>query len=101
MRLKTPLIFLGKKQKGRYKDGTRFLHNPNSKQTIADVYVDYPVTLAHILSRTASLYDQAGAVSPIAGYGRWITRLALVESKGTFLQAVSDQTKTLFIDYLW
>ena len=40
MRLKTPLIFLGKKQKGRYKDGTRFLDNPHSKQTIADFYVD-------------------------------------------------------------
>ena len=101
MRLKTPLIFLGKKQKGRYKEGTSFLHNPKSKQDIAAFYENYPVTLAHILSRTASLYDQAGAISPIAGYGRWITRLALEESKAVFLQPVSHTIKVLFIDYLW
>jgi hypothetical protein len=101
MRLKTPLIFLGKKQKGRYKEGTSFLCKPNSKQDIATLYETYPVTLAHILSRTASLYDQAGVVSPIAGYGQWITRLALEESKATFLQPVSHPTKKLFIDYLW
>ena len=50
--------------KGRYKDGTRFLHNPNSKQTIADFYVDYPVTLAHILSRTTSLMTKQEQCHP-------------------------------------
>ena len=101
MRLKVPVIYLGKKQKGRYKEGSIFLRDPESRQDIQNFYEHYPVTLAHILSRTASLYDQAGAISPIAGYGRWITRLALEESKATFLQPVSDKIKALFVDYLW
>ena len=97
MRLKTSLIFLGKKHKGRYKEGALFLPDPKSKQDIVSFYENYPVTLAHILSRTAFLYDQAGAISPIAGYGRWITRLALLESKASFLQPVSTKIKELFI----
>ena len=101
MRLKTPLIFLGKKHKGRYKEGALFLPDPKSKQDIVSFYENYPMTLAHNLRREASLYDQAGAISPIAGYGRWITRLALIESKASFLQPVSTKIKELFIDYLW
>ena len=101
MRLKIPIIYLGKKQKGRYKDGSIFLHNPKSKKDIQNFYKHFPLTLAHILSRTASLYDQSGAIAPIAGYGRWITRLALEETKATFLDKVSDKIKALFVDYLW
>ena len=67
MRLKVPQIFQGRKQKGKYKPGTIFLDNPVSKLSISTFYTDYPVTLAHILSRTAALYDQAGAISPISG----------------------------------
>ena len=57
MRLKVPQIFQGRKQKGKFKPGTVFLDNPDSKSSISSFYTDYHVTLAHILSRTASLYD--------------------------------------------
>ena len=64
MRLNIPVIYQGRKKKGRYEDGSIFLKDPKSKQEIADFYQPYPVTLAHILSRTASLYDQSGAIAP-------------------------------------
>ena len=101
LRLNTPIIYLGKKKKGRYEEGTIFLRNPESKQEITIFYEPFTVTLAHILSRTSSLYDQSGAIAPIAGYGRWITRLALIETKANFLRPVSPKTKDLFVDYLW
>ena len=88
-RLNVPLIFQGKKIKGRYKEGTTFLKSPESKADIEAFYTDFKINLAHILSRSTALYDQTGSAAPLMGYGRWLTRLALVESKGVFLFPVS------------
>ena len=100
-RLNVPIIFQGKKIKGRYKEGTNFLKSPESKPDIEAFYSDYKINLAHILSRSTALYDQTGSAAPLMGYGRWITRLALVESKGVFLLPVSKWIRELFIDSLW
>ena len=100
-RLNVPLIFKGKKIKGRYKEGTTFLQSPQTKADIEAFYTDFKINLTHILSRSTALYDQTGSAAPLMGYGRWITRLALVESKGVFLLPVSKWIRDLFLDFLW
>jgi hypothetical protein len=99
--LKTPRIFQGKLKKGRFLPGTIFLDSPQSKQEIQAFYKQYPVTLAHILSRTSMVYDQTGSVAPLAGYGRWITRQALIQTEGVFTKQVSETIKQLFLDFIY
>ena len=55
----------------------------------------------HIISRVAMIYDQTGSVSPLAGYGNYITRLALIETKGDVTMAVSDDTREKCLDFLY
>ena len=59
--LHTPPIFQGIKVKGRFRKGPTFLLNSTTKEEVADFYKDFQVTLAHILSKTAALYNQSGA----------------------------------------
>ena len=80
--LNIPTIYQGKKSKGRFKQGTRFLSESTTKDEISNFYDEFPLTLAHILSRTASLYDLSGVASPLAGYGRHITRNAMLATGG-------------------
>jgi hypothetical protein len=98
--LNIPTIFQGRKTKGRFRNGTKFLTGSNTKQEILDFYDGFPVTLAHILSRTASLYDLSGVASPLAGYGRYITRNALLVTGGVLHEQVNAEVKLQFVDYL-
>jgi hypothetical protein len=54
--LNIPTIYQGRKTKGRFRNGTKFLTGSNTKREILNFYDGFPVTLAHVLSRTASLY---------------------------------------------
>ena len=43
----------------KFRTGTTFLTDSITKDKISTFYKDFPLTLAHIRSRTASLYDQS------------------------------------------
>ena len=98
--LKTPTIFIGKNRKGKFEEGTRFLINHETEEEVAEFYKGEPITLKHIFSRTQMLYDQGGGCAPLAGFGRWVTRQALLDTKGVFQAEVAPATKALFFNYI-
>ena len=90
--LNTPEIFTGRKRKGRFLNGVRRLGTSPTLHELREFYAGYPVTLGHILSRTSMLYDQTGGASPLAGFGHYITRLAMLDTGAVFSKEVSPNT---------
>ena len=101
MSLNTPEIFTGRRRKGKFLLGVRRLGTAPTMHELHEFYAGYPITLAHILSRTSMLYDQTGGASPLAGFGHYITRLAMVDTGAVFSREVSIDTKQKFLNYLF
>ena len=100
IQLIVPPIFLGEKKKGSFKENTKFLHTHPTHKEILDFYKNTPITLPHIVSRTAMLFDMSGMVTPLIVMGNYVSRRALIDTKASKTSQVSDQTKNLFITYL-
>ena len=100
IQLAVPPIFSGDKKKGSFKENTKFLHSNPTHKEIMDFYKHIPVTLPHIVSRTAMLFDMSGMAAPLIVMGNYVARKALADTKANETSQVSEQTKNLFITYL-
>ena len=80
LKLAVPPIFLGDKKKGSFQKNTKFLHPNPTHQEILEFYKDTPITLPHIISRTAMLFDMSGMVTPLSVMGSFISRMALLDT---------------------
>ena len=80
--LKTPTIYQGSRKKGSPLDKSRTLHENPSENELKTFYASETVSLAHIISRVAALFDLTGQSAPLAVLGNYIARLALVDSGG-------------------
>ena len=101
MQLAIPPIFIGEKKKGLFSKNTKFLHDNPTRQEIVEFYKDQNITLPHIVSRTAMLFDMAGFSTPLAILGNYVARLALEYIKGNQQKAVSDHIREAFLTYLY
>ena len=98
--LQTPPIFLGEKKRGIFDKNTTFLHPNPTHKDIANLYKDVTITLPHIVSRTAMLFDMSGMSTPLIVFGNYLSRQALLDTKGEQNKQISPQTRKLFITYL-
>ena len=57
-------------------------------------YASETVSLAHIISRVAALFDLTGQSAPLAVLGNYIARLALPESGGDKHKQVTQARET-------
>ena len=100
IQLAVPPIFLGDKKKGAFQKNAIFLHPNPSLKDISEFYKNTVITLPHIVSRTAMLFDLSGMSTPLSVLGSFVSRKALLDTKGSKTTQVSEQTKKLFFTYL-
>ena len=101
MKIVTPKIFIGKKTKGRYATDTTFFTGEVSLENITRFFDGVVVSHELILSKAAELYDPLGFASPLKVFGNHIARRALIESNGNPLKEVSQNTRQLFLQYVY
>ena len=101
LKIITPKIFIGKKNKGRYAPGTKFFNDEVTLENITNFFDGTVVNLELIISKTAELYDPLGFAAPLKVFGNYIARRALIESNGNPLQEVSQKTRQLFLQYTY
>ena len=101
IQLAVPPIFIGEKKKGSFQGDSKFLHANPTYNEILDFYKNTPITLPHIISRTAMLFDMSGMATPLSVMGSFVSRRALIDTKGNKKSQVSDQTKKIFMTYLY
>ena len=99
--LKTPEIFCGSIKKGKFSRGTRFLTEIASVNGVANFFEGYDLSFSQIYSKTSMLYDQLGFAAPLVGYGRHVTRQALINSEGDFDAPIDENIRALYFDYLY
>ena len=98
--LSTPPIFLGDKKKGTYDKKAKVLHSNPTLEDIANMYKDVIIDLPHIVSRTAMLFDMSGMSTPLMVFGSYVSRQALLDTKGEPDKQISSKTRKLFLTYL-
>ena len=101
MKVTLPKIFHGEKKKGKFTPETVFFDKEGSLENITKFYEEKAITHELILSKTAALYDPVGFLSPLKVYGAYICRRALIESDGDPLKEVTEDTRKLFLQYIY
>merc|ERR1711872_894846 len=101
MKVTLPKIFHGEKKKGKFTPETVFFNKEASLENITEFYEDQAITHELVLSKTAALYDPVGFLSPLKVYGAYICRRALLESDGDPLKEVTEDTRKLFLQYIY
>ena len=101
MKIMVPKIFHGEKKKGRFTKGTIFFKDEVTLENRKKFYKGIRVTHETILSKTASLYDPLGFAFSLKVYGSYICRRALIESAGDPLKEVEEETRKLFLQYIY
>ena len=96
--LPPPGIYLKRKVKGKKHEDAAILHQDPTKEPIESFYKSCHLTLSHIISRVAMIYDQTGSISPLLGYGNQITRLAQIDTKGEVTTQVNKDIRIMFLD---